>query len=76
MVADMLSNKKLNLIVTELFDRGRKLNIPHIFIEQSNFDVPKDIILNFTHCSVMKIPNKPDLKQIASQSSSETLLVF
>ena len=27
MIADMLSNKKLNLIVTELFIRGRKLNI-------------------------------------------------
>ena len=27
MIADMLSNKKLNPIVTELFIRGRKLNI-------------------------------------------------
>ena len=26
MIADMLNNKKLNPIVTELFDRGRKLN--------------------------------------------------
>ena len=26
-IVDMLSNKKLNLIVTELFIRGRKLNI-------------------------------------------------
>ena len=27
MIADMLSNKKLNQIVTALFVRGRKLNI-------------------------------------------------
>ena len=32
MIADMLSNKKLNPIVTELFTRGRKLNISHVFI--------------------------------------------
>ena len=31
MIADMLSNK-LNLIVTELFIRGRKLSIPLVFI--------------------------------------------
>ena len=29
MIADMLSNKKLNPIVTELFIRGRKINISH-----------------------------------------------
>ena len=34
-IADMLSNKKLNLIVTELFIRGRKLNISLVFITQS-----------------------------------------
>ena len=27
MIADMLSNKKLNPIVTELFIRGKKINI-------------------------------------------------
>ena len=32
MIADMLSNKKLNPIVTELFIRGRKLNIYLVFI--------------------------------------------
>ena len=34
MIADMLSNKKLNPIVTELFIRGRKLNISVVFITQ------------------------------------------
>ena len=35
MIVDMLSNKKLNPIVTELFIRGRKLNISLVFITQS-----------------------------------------
>ena len=42
MIADMLSNKKLNPIVTELFIRGRQLNISVIFITQSYFAVPKN----------------------------------
>ena len=37
MIADMGSNKKLNKIVTELFIRGRKLNISLVFITQSYF---------------------------------------
>ena len=45
MIADILSNKKLNLIVTKLFIRGRKLNIPLVFITQSYFAVPKYITL-------------------------------
>ena len=40
MIADVLSNKKLNPIVTELFIRGRKLNIS-VFITQSYFAVHK-----------------------------------
>ena len=58
MIADMLSNKKLNLIVTELFIRGRKLNICFVFITQSWFAMPRSIRLNSTHYFVMKIPNK------------------
>ena len=54
----MLTNKKLNLIVTELFMRGRKLNISPVFIIQSYFPIPKNIILNSTHYFVMKVPNK------------------
>ena len=34
-IADMINNKKLNPIVTELFIRGRKLNISIVFITQS-----------------------------------------
>ena len=48
MIADMINNKKLNSIVTDLFIRGRKLNIPLVFIIQSYFKVPKDVRLNST----------------------------
>ena len=65
MIADMIHNKKLNSIVTELFIRGRKLNISHVFITQSYFKVPKDTV-NTTHFFIMKIPNKRELQQIAS----------
>ena len=39
----MLSNKKLNPLVTELFTRSRKLNISLVFITQSYFTVPKNL---------------------------------
>ena len=49
MIADMINNNKLNPVVTELFIRGRKLNISIVFIMQSYFKVPKDVRLNSTH---------------------------
>ena len=65
MIADMISNKKLNRIVTELFIRGRKLNISLIFVTQLCFKIPKDVRLNSTHYFIMKIPNKIELREIA-----------
>ena len=47
--ADMINNKKLNPIVTELFIRSRKLIISIAFITQSYFKVPKDVRLNSTY---------------------------
>ena len=61
MIADMLCNKKLNLIVTELFIRGKKLNISLVLITKSYFMVPKNIRLNSTHYFIMKILNKQNL---------------
>ena len=60
-IADMIHNKKLNSIVTELFIRGRKLNISLVFITQSYFKVPKDVRLNTSHFFISKIPNKRDI---------------
>ena len=73
MIADMINNKKLNSIVTELFIRGRKLNISLVFITQSYFKVPKDVRLNSTHFFIMKIPNKRELQQIALNHSSDII---
>ena len=72
MIADMINNKKLNSIVTELFIRGRKLNISLVFITQSYFKVPRDVRLNTTLSFIMKIPNKRELQQIAISHSSDT----
>ena len=43
MIADMLSNKKLNQVVTDLFIRGIKLIISFVFITKSDFAVPKEL---------------------------------
>ena len=70
-IADMINNKKLNTIVTELFIRGRKLNISIVFITQSYFKVPRDVRLNSTHFFIMKILNKRELQKIALNHSSD-----
>ena len=57
MIADMINNRKLNPVVTELFIRGTELSISNIFITQSYFKVAKDVRLNSTHLFIMKIPN-------------------
>ena len=71
MIADMINNKKLNSIVTELFIRSRKLNISLIFITQSYFKVPKDVRNNSTHFFIMKIPDKREQQQIAINHLSD-----
>ena len=71
MIADVLSNKKVNPIVTELFSRGKKLNTFHVFIAQSYFAVLKNIRLNSAYYFIMKIPNKKELQQIVFNHSSD-----
>ena len=70
MIADMISNKKLNLILTDLFIRSKKLNISLVFITQSYFKVPKGVRLNSMHFFILKISNKREL-QIALNHSSD-----
>ena len=69
MITDMISNNKLSSIVTELFIRGRKLNISLVFITQSYLKVPKEVRLNTTHFFIMKISNKREVQQIAINQS-------
>ena len=67
---DMINNKKLNSIVTELFIRYRKLNIFLVFISQSYFKITKDVRNNSSHFFIMKITNKRELMQVAINHSS------
>ena len=69
MIADLLSNRKLDPIRTELFIRDRKLNISLAFIMQSYFAVPKNIRQNSTH--YVKIPYKGELQRIICNNSSD-----
>ena len=71
MIVDMLRNKQLKLIVTELFVRGRKLNISLVFITKLYFTVPQNIRLSSIHYFIMKILNKQELQQIAFNHSSD-----
>ena len=64
MIADMIHNKKLNSIVTELFIRGRKLNISLVFITQSYFKVPKDVRLNTSHLLTQKFLTKEKFSKL------------
>ena len=71
MIADIIHNKKLNSIVTELFIGGRKLNISLVFITQSYFKVPNKVRLNTTLFFIAKILNKRELLEIAINHSSD-----
>ena len=69
MIADIMTNKKFQSIIKELFIRCRKLNISLVFITQSYFSVPKEVRLNSTHYFVMKINNKRELQNIVINHS-------
>ena len=71
MIADMIDNKDLNSIVTNLFIRCRKVNLSLAFITQSYFKVLKNVRLSTTHFFIMKIPNKREFQQIALNYSSD-----
>ena len=71
MIADVMTNKKFQPIIKELFIRCRKINISLVFITQSYFSVPKDLRLNSTHYFIMKINNKRELQNIAVNHSAD-----
>ena len=71
MIADILTNKKFEAVIKELFIRCRKLNISLAFITQSYFFIPKDVRLNSTHYLIMKINNKRELQNIAINHSAD-----
>ena len=68
MIADVMTNKKFHAISKELFIRCRKLSIS-LFITQCYFSVPKDVRLSLTHYLIMKINNRKELQNIATNYS-------
>ena len=71
MIADMINSKKLDSVVTELFNKDRKLNISLVFNTQSWFKVPKNVRLNTTYLFIAKTPNKRELQDIAINHLSD-----
>ena len=71
MIADIMTNRRFQAIIQELFFRCRKLNISLVFITQSYFPVRKDVRLNSTHYLILKINNKSELQNIAIIHSAD-----
>ena len=71
MIADIMTDKKFQAIIKELFIRSRKLNISLVFFTQSYFSVPKDVRLNSTHYFITKINNKREWQNIAINHSAD-----
>ena len=73
-IADIMTNKKFQAIIKELFIRCRKLNRSLVFIMQAYFSVPKEVRLNSTHYLIMTIHDKREKQQIAINHSAEKVL--
>ena len=70
-IADIMTNRKFQAIIKELFIRCRKLNISLAFITQSYFFVTKEVRLNSTHYLIMKTQNKRELQNTGTNHSAE-----
>ena len=70
MISHVMSDKKVQQILKDLFIRCRKLNISLCFLTQSYFSVPKDVRLNCTHYVLLKLNNKKELQNIAINYSA------
>ena len=71
MISHVMSDKKAQQILKDLFIRCRKLNISLCFLTQSYFSVPKDVRLNCTHYILFKLNNRRELQNIAIDHSAD-----
>ena len=71
MIEDIMTNKKLQAMIKNLFIRCRKLNISLVFITHSYFSVPKDVRFSSAHYLIMKISNKGELQNIDINHSAD-----
>ena len=71
MISHVISNKKAQQVLKELFIRCRKLNISLCFLTQSYVSVPKDVRFNCTHYIIFKLNSKRELQNIAINHSAD-----
>ena len=71
MISDIMTNKKFQAIIKELFIKCKKLNISLVFITQSYCKTPKDARRNSTHYLIMKIHNRRELQNIVIDHSAD-----
>ena len=71
MILDIMTNKKFQAIIKELFIRCRQFNISLVFITHYYFSVWKEIRLNSAYYLKMKIYDKRELQQIANNHSAD-----
>ena len=71
MISHVMSDKKAQQILKDLFIRCRKLNISLCFLTQSYFSVPRDVLLNCTHYILFKLNDKRELQNIAINHSAD-----
>ena len=71
MISHVMSNKKAQQVLQELFIRCRKLNISLRFLTQSYFIVSKTVRLNCIHYIIFNLNNKRKLQNIAINHSAD-----
>ena len=71
LIEDIMSNKKFQDMIRELFIRCRKANISLVFITQSYLSVPKYVKLNSIYYLIMKINNRKELQNITINHSAD-----
>ena len=71
MIANIMSNKKFQAVMKELFIRYRKLNVSLLFISQSYFSVAKEFRLNSTYYLIMKMSDERELQVITINHSAD-----
>ena len=70
-ISHVMSDKKAQQVLKDLFIRCKKLNISLCFLTQSYFSVPKDVRLNCTHYIIFKLNNKTELQNMAINHSDD-----
>ena len=71
MISPVMSDKKAQQLLIDLFIRCRKLNISLCSLTQSYFSVPREVRQNCTHYIISKLNNERELQNIAINHSAD-----